>query len=302
MVCLLRLLLVVWFWVTGMSFWLDNSCLAVSSLNSLNVFNSALQSLNQGDYQRAWQDLTTVINIQDDLSDSAYHARCVANLQLAQYDAAEADCLKAIEFNPDNGEARLNLGLAYLQQQKYQQALAENQQIIRQNRRDYRAYYNQGLVYFALENYPQALQSYNLALKVSDSIPQEQQVMILNERSLTYKRLKYYGKAIADLKQAIMFNPQDESLYFNLGCTAHEARKINLAINNFNQAIALNPNFTQAYLNLAVIYDQMGEKKLALHHTRIMLQKCQQTNDKIGEQKAIALERMILKTQPSYLV
>ncbi|VEP14380.1 TPR repeat-containing protein [Hyella patelloides LEGE 07179] len=299
MAYLLRLLLVCSLSIVGMTFFPNSSSLAVSQLDSTDAFSSALERVNQGDYEKALQDFTAVIDFQDDLRGVAYSDRCLVNLQLHHYTAAKSDCLQAIEFAPDNWEAHLNLGLAYYQLKEYQPALMENQRVIRRNHRDYRAYYNQGLVYFALNDYPKAINSYNSALKFSGLIPQEQQATIYTERGLTYKKLQRYDLAIANFKQVIDLNPQDEYSYFNLACAAYEGKKTLIAIKNFTEVVRLNPDFTQAYMNLAVIYHQLRQDKLALQNTRIVIQKCQQQEDKIGRRNALALEQFILQSQPS---
>lgn len=82
MAYLLRLFLVCCLWFVGMTLLLNSPSLAGSSLNSSDVFKIAVESLEGGNYQQALQDLTTVINFQDDLKGVAYSDRCLANLQL----------------------------------------------------------------------------------------------------------------------------------------------------------------------------------------------------------------------------
>lgn len=287
--------------VVTIAFWLNSPVWAESKGNSTNIFNSALDHVRQHNYQKALIDFTQVIKQQDSLIGSAYSNRCLVNLQLQNYSAAETDCTVAVQYNSENTEAHLDLGLAYYLREKYQLAIAEYQEVIQRDRQDYRAYYNRGLAHYALQDYRQAIADYNLALMSSSLIANEQKTLIYNDRGLTHMMLKNYSQAIADTKQAIALEHHNYNAYFNQGCAHHRQGDYLAAIEDFTQVVQLNPDLTQAYINRAVLHHQLGHNHSALSDINIALQQYKKQGNHLAYAQVVNLKRKLFHSQPSQL-
>ena len=274
---------------------------AVSDGSSVARLNSGLDNVRQQNYQQALIDFTDVINLNEDLVGAAYSDRCLVNLQLQQYNSAKSDCLAALEYDRDNKEAYLNLGLSYYYLQEYQQAIAQYRQVIKRDRHDYRAYYNLGLSHSALKDYQQAKSDYNLALMSSDSIPTERQTLIYNERGIANIMLANYQRAIADLNQAIDLKASNDSAYFNRGCAHHQQGNYLAAIDDFTQVVQLNPSQTQAYVNRAILHHQLRQERAAFKDLDIALQQYQQQGDRAAYQQILNLQQVMIQSQATQI-
>ena len=272
---------------------------AMSERNTSDIFNSGLDHVQQENYQQALVNFTQVINRQDNLVGAAYSNRCLVNLQLQNYSAAEFDCTTALQHNSDNIEAYLNLGLTYYRQGEYDQAIAQYQQVIQRDGEDYRAYYNQGLADFAMEDYPQAITDYSLALMSSRAFNPKSQSLIYNDLALTYMMLGDFEPAIFNFDQAIALDDHNYNAYFNRGCAHHQQAKYQAAIEDFSQVVQLKSDFTQAYVNRAVLHHQIGQDSAAFTDIDIALQQYQQQGNRFDYDLVINLKQKLLYSQPS---
>ncbi len=296
MAILQRVLLVIW--LSSLSiFWLNNPVLAVLPQNTLDVFNTGLNKLRQHNYQQALVDFTQVIDRQDNLVNAAYSNRCLVNLQLHNNAAAEADCTTAIQYNPDNLEAYLNLGLAYYRQGEYEQAIATDREIIQRDEEDYRAYYNRGLAYSAVNNYHKAIADYQMALIYSPDSQIESKSLIYNDLAVAYVVLAKNEAAIFNFSQAIALDKNNYNTYYNRGCAYHQQGKYQAAIEDFSQAIQLKPDLTQAYVNRGILRHQIGEIDTALNDLNLALQQYLNQGNREQYDLVLNLKQRFLFTQ-----
>ena len=285
--------------IVTIALWSNAPVWAVSEGNTSDIFNSGLDHVQQQNYQQALVNFTQVINRQDNLVGAAYSNRCLVNLQLQNYSAAEVDCTTAIEHNSDNIEAYLNLGLTYYRQGEYNQAIAQYQQVIQRDSEDYRAYYNRGLAHFAVENYPQAITDYNSALMSSRGFNRESKSLIYNDLASTYMMLGDFEQAIFNFDRAIALEDHNYNAYFNRGCAHHRQGKYEAAIEDFSHVVQLKPDFTQAYVNLAVLHHQIGQDRAAFTDIDIALQQYQQQGNRLDYDLVFHLKQKLFYSQPS---
>jgi Ca-activated chloride channel family protein len=108
--------------------------------------------------------------------------------QQSQFDLAEAQYRKALEYEPDNEKASYNLANALQKQNKYDEAakllddLAESSKD--KNLRS-AAYYNQGVAYSKMKNLDASIESYKKALRLN---PNDQEARENLEKALLQKK------------------------------------------------------------------------------------------------------------------
>ncbi|MEO1210915.1 MAG: tetratricopeptide repeat protein [Cyanobacteria bacterium J06638_20] len=200
----------------------------------------------------------------------AYGNRCLAYLQLAEYDRAIADCTDALKLNAQDGsiptsantELYLNRGLAYYRLAKYGQAIADFDAILA-TLPDYRAFYNRGLAKFALQQYALAIADYDQSIRHSPSLSIQRLATVYDDRAIAYLALQQADKAIVDLTQAIALRPSDQRAFFNRACAHHQQGEYLLALQDFQQVLALDPNHFQAQFNVGLIHRQLGHRQQA---------------------------------------
>ena len=283
--------------IITISLWFSSPVWAASNENTLDIFNSGLDQIDRQHYQQALVDFTQVIDRQDNLVGAAYSNRCLVNLELKNYLAAKADCKTAIQYNSDNVEAYLNLGLAYYRQQKYPQAIAQYQKVIRRDGHDYRGYYNLGLAHFALKDYQPAIADYNLALKSPQLINTKQKSLIYNDLALSYMTLKDYDRAVANFDRAIALESDNYNAYFNRGCAYHQQENYLAAIKDFTQVVQLKPNLTQAYVNRAVLHYQIGREHAAFADINTALKQYHNQGDRLAYDSVLNLKQKLFYFQ-----
>jgi len=102
---------------------LVNRLMLLEPLAARHVNNRALVHFLQGEYEAAIADCTLAITLDDHL-DAAYNNRANCHAALARPIAAVSDYQRAIDLNPFNVKARINLGIALRQQTRFDEALA----------------------------------------------------------------------------------------------------------------------------------------------------------------------------------
>ena len=85
----------------------------------------AVGSLNQGDYQSAYQEFQQAVQMDDTLADAHNGLGLVLHLNFQKLAEAEVQYKRAIELRPTFSEARVNLGNLYLDEGRYDEAIAE---------------------------------------------------------------------------------------------------------------------------------------------------------------------------------
>lgn len=302
MTILLRIILASWLFILS-SFCFAEPSLAISSPDMGKIiFDRGVNNLHQQNYQNALVDFTQVITAKNNLTGAAYSNRCLAELQLQQNIAAEADCKQAIKNNVDNLEAHLNLGLAYYHQQQYVQAIAEYQEVIKRDNQDYRAYYNRGLAYIAANNHRQAIGDYQKALNLAKDSTTESKSTIYNDLALAQIIIAQETTAILNLNRAIALNKNNYQAYYNRGCAYHRQGNNHAAIQDFSAAIQLQPSFTQAYVHRGIVHHHLGANHPAVEDFNLALGQYRDQNDQQQYDLVLKLKHQLFYAQPHQIV
>jgi tetratricopeptide (TPR) repeat protein len=141
-------------------------------------------------------------------------------LNSKKYDIAIPTLQKAVEFDPGNESALMNLGRGYLETGKIDDAIA--------------------VVNKCLKVYP----DYDKAL---------------NLLGICYINKNDHPTAISVFLRIVKVNPKYVSAYYNLGYVYRQDNNIQLSINYLKQAIMVNRNYKPSYYLLADIFKSMGK-------------------------------------------
>ncbi|AUJ49989.1 tetratricopeptide repeat protein [Brachyspira hyodysenteriae] len=149
-----------------------------------NLFNSAYQSYNNKEYDKAINYYNQIIEIIDDLLKGydenseeyskyknnyliAYNNRANAKSDLGLYEEAIKDFDKAIKLNPNNSNTYNNMGIIKNYLGQYKKAIKDFDKAIELNPNNFMAYYNKGLAKSDLghneEAYNNFIKGYDLA-------------------------------------------------------------------------------------------------------------------------------------------
>jgi tetratricopeptide (TPR) repeat protein len=93
---------------------------------------------------------------------------------------------KAIELNPDGGDAYKGRGFAYLGLKDDKHAIEDFSKAIELNSQDSEAYNDRGMSYYFLKNYQLAIKDFDKAIELNPQDPQGPEVY--HDRGMSYKR------------------------------------------------------------------------------------------------------------------
>lgn len=150
---------------------------------------------------------------------------------------AMKECYAAIEANPGHADAHHLLGFIFFGRKQYTEAITEFQAAIAGRERFYEAIANLGAVYLAQKRW-------------SDALAQFQQ--------LTREQLY----------------PTPSLAYVNMGWALFNMKRYSEALENYKLALFLNPNLCLGYNNLGLLYEAMGDEKLAIESLQIAADRC----------------------------
>ncbi len=108
--------------------------------------------------------------------------------QQSQFDLAEAQYRKALEYDADNEKAKYNLANALQRQKKYDEAaklLDDLAGSSKNNSLKSAAYYNQGVAYTKMQNLDASIESYKKALRLN---PNDKEARENLEKALLQKK------------------------------------------------------------------------------------------------------------------
>jgi len=108
--------------------------------------------------------------------------------QQSQFDLAEAQYKKALEYEPDNEKAKYNLANTLQKQNKYDEAAKLLDNLAggsKDNSLKSAAYYNQGVAYTKMKNLDASIESYKKALRLN---PNDKEARENLEKALLQKK------------------------------------------------------------------------------------------------------------------
>ncbi len=198
------------------------------------LFARGLAHHQQGELEQAKVAYERMLVLQPGHAD-ALHMLGVMAMQSGNH-ALAADLISlAVQNNPLNASAQLNLGLAFKELQRYDEAVVSFSQAI------------------ALKaDYAQAFSSRGLALHAAGRL----------------------GEALLDFDKAIELQPGDVHAWNNRGVVLQDQLRWDDAAQSYAHAIAAQPGFAQAHYNLGNALRALGrfEAALASYDTAIALQ------------------------------
>ena len=181
-----------------------------------------------------------------------------------QYEEAVTYFIQAVEFNPNQVEAKVLLGYAFSRNQDYEQAIAAFTQAIEQHPDKLQnvesvlgaTWYNRGLAYSNNGEYHEAIISYDQAIVSFDqaTVREIQIARVWLQRGVAHYGLDDYEQAIADFTQAIDVKPDFAGAWVNLGIIYSEMGFDDYAIENYSYAVELDPSEARAWFNRGCAY------------------------------------------------
>ena len=158
-----------------------------------------------------------------------------------RYDSALAKFDRALVLDPDYVDAHMNRGIALCDLGRHKDALSsfERALAIKYDHAD--THMNRGVALYEMGRYEEALQSLDQALKFN-----LYHAEALFNRGRTLRKLKRLQEAVASYDLALLVAPGLAASYYNRGNALFDIRKHEDAIISYERALAIEPNYAEA--------------------------------------------------------
>ena len=122
------------------------------------------------------------------------------------------------------------------------------------------AYKEKAVFYTKLGQYRRAIDNLNEAIILNPN-----DYKSYNDRGNIYYTIRYLQDAFKDYDKSIHLNPDFVAAYINRGNIYTELRQFQHAINDYNKVLHLNPNHVDAFKNRGISFLLQGNRKLGCH-------------------------------------
>ncbi|MEI7594858.1 MAG: tetratricopeptide repeat protein [Bacteroidota bacterium] len=213
---------------------LYNNMIIYNSNVSLPYYNRALAWADLQNFQKAEEDFTKAIEFDQRTPYWAYMNRGNARKYLKNFDGAMSDYKKALEYNPKNIKIIYNIGNLQLMMIDGRGAISSFQTYISVEKNNPAAYNCLGQAYTIETKYTEAIASFSEAIKINSNYTEA-----IYNRALAYMNLKMYDKAIIDFSTVLLSNPNDAMAYYNRGLSYSAINKEDYACQDIRQSANL---------------------------------------------------------------
>ncbi|MBI3266705.1 MAG: tetratricopeptide repeat protein [Chlamydiae bacterium] len=185
------------------------------------------------------------------------------------FKAARDAYLKVLQGNPQNFEARKNLGMTYEILREWNHAIRQYEIYLKDYPDDEDTLNSLGLVFLRKRAYDEALRSFSRASEVNPK-----NVWVLNNLAIVLRKLNRMDEAIQMHQRAIQLEPMNAALHCNLGNTYFEGKNYLAAVVAYEKGLKVDPPYSRIFRKLGLSYLYLGNLENAL----LYLKKAQEGN------------------------
>lgn len=200
----------------------------------------------------------------DDMNADAYYSLASTHTHQGDRDGAEKYYRRALEMDPGNAAAWVNLGLEVYQEKGMLYEAETCYRRALEVRPGYAtAVFNLGYAAQLGNRHAEAESLYHEAAHLDPLMAGPH----LNLAGMALSRKEYF-RAHQFYREAYVRNPEDPRGLVGLGVTACELRGLNEALVYFDRAIRLDPAAPDTYFNLSLVYARSGRHREAADNAR----------------------------------
>ena len=223
-----------------------------------DTFMKGMELFHQGEIREAI--LAFQAHVQQEVDDSSEGWRMLGKChQEHDEDRQAIECLRrAVEEDPYNLDALLELGVSYVNELDSQNALATMKAWI-----DHHPSF-QGMKYtpdaYSDGTLMDEIMQLMLQARQFDSSDPDVHIVL----GVLYNVSRDFDSAVASLRQALSLRPEDYSLWNKLGATQANGNRGLEAMPAYEKALQMKPKYARAWLNMGISYANLGNYSKAV--------------------------------------
>ncbi|MBI1277786.1 MAG: tetratricopeptide repeat protein [Anaerolineaceae bacterium] len=225
----------------------------------VDIYQRALQELNDKKYEQAISDLSLVILLNPTFTDP-YLQRAQSYLQLKNYDAALVDLdhlIKMVGLDPKvKGTAYTLRGDLYRVQSDFAAALGDYSAALRLSPDDANAYYGRGIIYFVQSEYEKSHKDMTQLASIAPDEPTTYYFL-----GLLDNQLKKYEDAVKQFDTYIKLVPNNPDAFAGRANAYVQQKQYKQALSDLNQAIQLKSDDPTLYLQRGLVQQKLGDEQ-----------------------------------------
>ena len=185
--------------------------------------------------------------------------------RLGRYNDAEKEFRNVVELTPDNWRGYSNLGVIAYSQNHYEEAAKMFEKSAAIKPTDF-AYSNLGTIYYTLAQYPEAARYYEKAVQMNghDSQWWHNLATAYQAAGESQKARGAFHQTAALTEEQLRVNPRDPVLLIQLADAYSYLNQPVRARELLRQGLALSPDDVSNMFQASLIYEQLGDRQLAL--------------------------------------
>jgi len=221
-------------------------------------FFRAVAKIQLEDYVGARRDLDSVI-VRNPFMPMAYYARAFIACNQKQWEMAESDIKKALEYSPDNVTYRINLINIFEATERLDSAIVVLDRMIRQSPR---------WTELRLEKMSLMLQMGDTvgAMAVADEAVEAEprNAAAYGARAMMRLVVGDEDNALEDCNAAIRYGTDNAGVYINRGIINYNKKRFREAMADYDMAVNMNGTLVAALFNRALLRCELGDYNNAL--------------------------------------
>lgn len=206
----------------------------------------------------AWKKAEAIAS----LDDQTKFSLAMAYLGLNRPDWARDELQRLTQGDPQNPLYLYWLAKLDYDSRAYIPAISRLRHVIELDPNMMRAYNNLGLCYDSLGQFEEAIQSFTRAIELNRRQKQPSAWPPLN-LAVSLISLNRLDEAVAQLHEALSYNPQFPQAHYQLGLVLEKQRKFEEAIAPLQRAMELDPLYPEPHYALGRIYQRQGKREEA---------------------------------------
>jgi peroxin-5 len=219
-----------------------------SNLSALEAMAEGIRLFNEGDLAGAKMAFERSVS-QDDTNSEGWRwlGQCNAD---SDDDVKAIMCnIKAVETDPANLKAQINLGVSFTNELENERALHHLRSYIENNP----AYAPLASTATGETEHERVVDMFMQAAAQAPEDPQPRTVL-----GVLYNLSREYDKAVECFKAALEVDPTDYSLWNKLGATQANSAQSEDSLHAYHQALETRPNYVRAWINVGMSFVNQG--------------------------------------------